>query len=80
MAVSGSSKQRLSHLQDNPIAVDGPDRPAGPDRPIHPYQPLEWFVKEMEGKLNELGQRISAIEKAQLHNKKMILKEKFTKE
>ena len=76
----GCLRQKLSHLQDNPVAADGPDRPSGPDRPIHPYQPLEWFVKEMEGKLNELGQRISAIEKAQLQNKKMIFKEKFTKE
>ncbi|CAB1325668.1 unnamed protein product, partial [Coregonus sp. 'balchen'] len=32
---------------------------------------------QTEGKLNELGQRISAIEKAQLQKKK-ILKEQFT--
>ncbi|CAB1345225.1 unnamed protein product [Coregonus sp. 'balchen'] len=40
---------------------------------------LEYIVKEAKGKLNELGQRISAIENAQLQNK-MFLKEQFTKE
>ncbi|CAB1337828.1 unnamed protein product, partial [Coregonus sp. 'balchen'] len=77
VAVSGGSKQWLSPLQGNPVDTDSPDRTAAP---FHPYQTVECTVKETEGKLNELGQRISAIEKAQLQNKRMILKEQFTKE
>lgn len=48
--------------------------------PFHPYQPLECIVEETEGKLNELGQRISAIEKAQLQSLELIQGEPLTKD
>uniref|UniRef100_A0A8C9SJJ8 Ankyrin repeat and KH domain containing 1 n=1 Tax=Scleropages formosus TaxID=113540 RepID=A0A8C9SJJ8_SCLFO len=47
---------------------------------FHPYQPLECIVEETEGKLNELGQRISAIEKAQLESLELIQGEPLTKD
>ncbi|MXQ90998.1 hypothetical protein E5288_WYG005530 [Bos mutus] len=59
----GTSKQKSSSLQ---VA----DQDVLP--PFHPYQPLECIVEETEGKLNELGQRISAIEKAQLKSLELI--------
>ncbi|KAG5844227.1 hypothetical protein ANANG_G00160130 [Anguilla anguilla] len=52
----------------------------GPAAPFHPYQPLECIVEETEGKLNELGQRISAIEKAQLQSLELIQGEPLTKD
>uniref|UniRef100_A0A7M4E175 Ankyrin repeat and KH domain containing 1 n=1 Tax=Crocodylus porosus TaxID=8502 RepID=A0A7M4E175_CROPO len=48
--------------------------------PFHPYQPLECIVEETEGKLNELGQRISAIEKAQLKSLELIQGEPLNKD
>uniref|UniRef100_A0A8C1D3Y3 Ankyrin repeat and KH domain containing 1 n=1 Tax=Cyprinus carpio carpio TaxID=630221 RepID=A0A8C1D3Y3_CYPCA len=63
----GVSKQRLSSLQNNSVASGGLD-------------PLECIVEETEGKLNELGQRISAIEKAQLQSLELIQGEPLTKD
>uniref|UniRef100_A0A668AVP3 Ankyrin repeat and KH domain containing 1 n=1 Tax=Myripristis murdjan TaxID=586833 RepID=A0A668AVP3_9TELE len=68
-----------------------PDRPGGPSSvgrgpeaeplpPFHLCQPLECIVEETEGKLNELGQRISAIEKAQLQSLELIQGEPLTKD
>ena len=48
--------------------------------PFHLCQPLECIVEETEGKLNELGQRISAIEKAQLQSLELIQGEPLTKD
>ncbi|XP_075712484.1 ankyrin repeat and KH domain-containing protein 1 isoform X2 [Rhinoderma darwinii] len=48
--------------------------------PLHPYQPLECIVEETEGKLNELGQRISAIERAQLKSLELIQGEPLNKD
>lgn len=75
---SGMSKQRLSALQSNAVATGGLDADLLP--PFHPYQPLECIVEETEGKLNELGQRISAIEKAQLQSLELIQGEPLTKD
>ncbi|KAL6470203.1 hypothetical protein MHYP_G00213220 [Metynnis hypsauchen] len=74
----GMSKQRLSSLQGNTVATGGLD--ADLLTPFHPYQPLECIVEETEGKLNELGQRISAIEKAQLQSLELIQGEPLTKD
>ncbi|XP_039629686.1 ankyrin repeat and KH domain-containing protein 1 isoform X3 [Polypterus senegalus] len=67
----GVSKQRSSPLP-------GAEHELLP--PFHPYQPLECIVEETEGKLNELGQRISAIEKAQLESLELIQGEPLTKD
>uniref|UniRef100_A0A669C6H0 Ankyrin repeat and KH domain containing 1 n=1 Tax=Oreochromis niloticus TaxID=8128 RepID=A0A669C6H0_ORENI len=56
----------------------GPE--AEPLPPFHLCQPLECIVEETEGKLNELGQRISAIEKAQLESLELIQGEPLTKD
>uniref|UniRef100_A0A8D2PCJ8 K Homology domain-containing protein n=1 Tax=Zosterops lateralis melanops TaxID=1220523 RepID=A0A8D2PCJ8_ZOSLA len=69
--VKGASKQKSSSLQ---VA----DKDLLP--PFHPYQPLECIVEETEGKLNELGQRISAIEKAQLKSLELIQGEPLNKD
>uniref|UniRef100_A0A3P8NK43 K Homology domain-containing protein n=1 Tax=Astatotilapia calliptera TaxID=8154 RepID=A0A3P8NK43_ASTCA len=53
---------------------------AEPLPPFHLCQPLECIVEETEGKLNELGQRISAIEKAQLESLELIQGEPLTKD
>ncbi|XP_051533099.1 ankyrin repeat and KH domain-containing protein 1-like isoform X2 [Myxocyprinus asiaticus] len=74
----GASKQRLSSLQSNSVASGCLDADLLP--PFHPYQPLECIVEETEGKLNELGQRISAIEKAQLQSLELIQGEPLTKD
>lgn len=74
----GASKQRLSSLQSNSVASGGLDADLLP--PFHSYQPLECIVEETEGKLNELGQRISAIEKAQLQSLELIQGEPLTKD
>lgn len=76
----GISKQRQAALQPGvPSSVDlGPD--AEPLPPFHLCQPLECIVEETEGKLNELGQRISAIEKAQLRSLELIQGEPLTKD
>uniref|UniRef100_A0A673HNP7 Ankyrin repeat and KH domain-containing protein 1-like n=1 Tax=Sinocyclocheilus rhinocerous TaxID=307959 RepID=A0A673HNP7_9TELE len=74
----GASKQRLSSLQNNSVTSGGLDADLLP--PFHPYQPLECIVEETEGKLNELGQRISAIEKAQLQSLELIQGEPLTKD
>uniref|UniRef100_A0A672STS4 Ankyrin repeat and KH domain-containing protein 1-like n=1 Tax=Sinocyclocheilus grahami TaxID=75366 RepID=A0A672STS4_SINGR len=65
-------------LQSNSVASGGLDADLLP--PFHPYQPLECIVEETEGKLNELGQRISAIEKAQLQSLELIQGEPLTKD
>ncbi|KAL6083417.1 hypothetical protein STEG23_013165, partial [Scotinomys teguina] len=70
-AHKGASKQKSSSLQ---VA----DQDLLP--PFHPYQPLECIVEETEGKLNELGQRISAIEKAQLKSLELIQGEPLNKD
>uniref|UniRef100_A0A8C7RYW4 Ankyrin repeat and KH domain containing 1 n=1 Tax=Oncorhynchus mykiss TaxID=8022 RepID=A0A8C7RYW4_ONCMY len=62
----------------SPVAAGSPDADLLP--PFHPYQPLECIVEETEGKLNELGQRISAIEKAQLQSLELIQGEPLTKD
>uniref|UniRef100_A0A3P8T2I2 Ankyrin repeat and KH domain containing 1 n=1 Tax=Amphiprion percula TaxID=161767 RepID=A0A3P8T2I2_AMPPE len=54
--------------------------PTAPLPPFHLCQPLECIVEETEGKLNELGQRISAIEKAQLQSLELIQGEPLTKD
>lgn len=74
----GASKQRLTSLQSNSVASGGLDADLLP--PFHSYQPLECIVEETEGKLNELGQRISAIEKAQLQSLELIQGEPLTKD
>ncbi|XP_035382701.1 ankyrin repeat and KH domain-containing protein 1 isoform X2 [Electrophorus electricus] len=74
----GMSKQRMSSLQGNAVGAAGMDADLLP--PFHPYQPLECIVEETEGKLNELGQRISAIEKAQLQSLELIQGEPLTKD
>ncbi|MGH0116773.1 UNVERIFIED_CONTAM: hypothetical protein FKN15_051499 [Acipenser sinensis] len=71
VANKGASKQRPSPLQ----VAEHDLLP-----PFHPYQPLECIVEETEGKLNELGQRISAIEKAQLQSLELIQGEPLTKD
>ncbi|KAG9346766.1 hypothetical protein JZ751_007083, partial [Albula glossodonta] len=78
VASKGSSKQRQSPLQVGGGSAGRPDVDALP--PFHPYQPLECIVEETEGKLNELGQRISAIEKAQLQSLELIQGEPLTKD
>ncbi|XP_056899126.1 ankyrin repeat and KH domain-containing protein 1 isoform X1 [Takifugu flavidus] len=76
----GISKQRQAALQPGVpgSVVRGPD--AEPLPPFHLCQPLECIVEETEGKLNELGQRISAIEKAQLQSLELIQGEPLTKD
>ncbi|XP_062309106.1 ankyrin repeat and KH domain-containing protein 1-like isoform X4 [Osmerus eperlanus] len=74
----GVSKQRLGPLQASPGTTASPE--GDPLPPFHPYQPLECIVEETEGKLNELGQRISAIEKAQLQSLELIQGEPLTKD
>ncbi|XP_044136846.1 ankyrin repeat and KH domain-containing protein 1-like [Bufo gargarizans] len=49
-------------------------------RSLHPFQPLECIVEETEGKLSELGQRISAIERAQLKSLELIQGEPLNKD
>uniref|UniRef100_A0A4W3HCN7 Ankyrin repeat and KH domain containing 1 n=1 Tax=Callorhinchus milii TaxID=7868 RepID=A0A4W3HCN7_CALMI len=49
-------------------------------QPFHQYQPLECIVEETEGKLTELGQRINAIEKAQLKSLELIQGDTLTKD
>uniref|UniRef100_A0A668AR07 Ankyrin repeat and KH domain containing 1 n=1 Tax=Myripristis murdjan TaxID=586833 RepID=A0A668AR07_9TELE len=61
-----------------PVSSKGPE--AEPLPPFHLCQPLECIVEETEGKLNELGQRISAIEKAQLQSLELIQGEPLTKD
>ncbi|ERE85570.1 ankyrin repeat and KH domain-containing protein 1 [Cricetulus griseus] len=67
----GASKQKSSSLQ----VADQDLLPS-----FHSYQPLECIVEETEGKLNELGQRISAIEKAQLKSLELIQGEPLNKD
>ncbi|XP_053734820.1 ankyrin repeat and KH domain-containing protein 1 isoform X2 [Synchiropus splendidus] len=76
----GMSKQRQAALQTSvPSSVGrGPENEQLP--PFHLCQPLECIVEETEGKLNELGQRISAIEKAQLQSLELIQGEPLTKD
>ncbi|XP_073505669.1 ankyrin repeat and KH domain-containing protein 1-like [Phyllobates terribilis] len=48
--------------------------------PLQPYPPPDCTVEETEGKLNELGQRISAIERAQLKSLELIQGEPLNKD
>lgn len=74
------SKQRLAALQPGVPSAVGRGPEAEPLPPFHLCPPLECIVEETEGKLNELGQRISAIEKAQLQSLELIQGEPLTKD
>ncbi|CAG5991960.1 unnamed protein product [Menidia menidia] len=76
----GMSKQRQAALQPGVPSSVGRGPEAEPLPPFHLCQPLECIVEETEGKLNELGQRISAIEKAQLQSLELIQGEPLTKD
>ncbi|XP_077434143.1 ankyrin repeat and KH domain-containing protein 1 isoform X3 [Vanacampus margaritifer] len=76
----GASKQRQAALQPGVPSSVGRGTEAEPLPPFHLCQPLECIVEETEGKLNELGQRISAIEKAQLQSLELIQGEPLTKD
>nr|XP_020447407.1 LOW QUALITY PROTEIN: ankyrin repeat and KH domain-containing protein 1-like [Monopterus albus] len=76
----GMSKQRQAALQPGVPSSIGRGSEAEPLPPFHLCQPLECIVEETEGKLNELGQRISAIEKAQLQSLELIQGEPLTKD
>uniref|UniRef100_A0A672IQC3 Ankyrin repeat and KH domain-containing protein 1-like n=1 Tax=Salarias fasciatus TaxID=181472 RepID=A0A672IQC3_SALFA len=76
----GVSKQRQAALQPGLSSSVGRGPEAEPLPPFHLCQPLECIVEETEGKLNELGQRISAIEKAQLQSLELIQGEPLTKD
>uniref|UniRef100_A0A3B3DB52 Ankyrin repeat and KH domain containing 1 n=1 Tax=Oryzias melastigma TaxID=30732 RepID=A0A3B3DB52_ORYME len=76
----GVSKQRQAALQPGVPSSVGRGSEAEPLPPFHLCQPLECIVEETEGKLNELGQRISAIEKAQLQSLELIQGEPLTKD
>lgn len=76
----GVSKQRQAALQPGVPTSVGRGPEAEPLPPFHLCQPLECIVEETEGKLNELGQRISAIEKAQLQSLELIQGEPLTKD
>uniref|UniRef100_A0A4W5LZA8 Ankyrin repeat and KH domain containing 1 n=1 Tax=Hucho hucho TaxID=62062 RepID=A0A4W5LZA8_9TELE len=78
MVVPPQEPDRVPSNITTPVAAGGPD--AELLSPFHPYQPLECIVEETEGKLNELGQRISAIEKAQLQSLELIQGEPLTKD
>ncbi|XP_077465534.1 ankyrin repeat and KH domain-containing protein 1 isoform X1 [Stigmatopora argus] len=75
-----ASKQRQAALQPGVPSSVGRGTEAEPLPPFHLCQPLECIVEETEGKLNELGQRISAIEKAQLQSLELIQGEPLTKD
>ncbi|KAL2077246.1 hypothetical protein ACEWY4_026750 [Coilia grayii] len=83
-----SSKQRqAAALQPAPVVPPSPSSSSAPlpspdalPPAFHPYQPLDCIVEETEGKLNELGQRISAIERAQLQSLELIQGEPLTKD
>ncbi|XP_041444695.1 ankyrin repeat and KH domain-containing protein 1 isoform X2 [Xenopus laevis] len=70
-----SERGKLKQKPDNLNASDQDLR-----SPFHPCQLLECIVEETEGKLNELGQRISAIEKAQLKSLELIQGEPLNKD
>lgn len=74
------SKQRQAALQPGVPSSVGRGPETEPLPPFHLCQPLECIVEETEGKLNELGQRISAIEKAQLQSLELIQGEPLTKD
>uniref|UniRef100_H2LRI7 Ankyrin repeat and KH domain containing 1 n=1 Tax=Oryzias latipes TaxID=8090 RepID=H2LRI7_ORYLA len=76
----GVSKQRQAAMQPGVPCSVGRGSEAEPLPPFHLCQPLECIVEETEGKLNELGQRISAIEKAQLQSLELIQGEPLTKD
>uniref|UniRef100_A0A8C7F4F3 Ankyrin repeat and KH domain containing 1 n=1 Tax=Oncorhynchus kisutch TaxID=8019 RepID=A0A8C7F4F3_ONCKI len=78
MVVPPQEPDRVPSNITTPVAAGSPDADLLP--PFHPYQPLECIVEETEGKLNELGQRISAIEKAQLQSLELIQGEPLTKD
>ncbi|XP_062379878.1 ankyrin repeat and KH domain-containing protein 1-like isoform X2 [Sardina pilchardus] len=78
-----ASKQRQAALQPAPAPPASSAPPPSSDAlppAFHPYQPLDCIVEETEGKLNELGQRISAIERAQLQSLELIQGEPLTKD
>ncbi|NP_001191021.1 ankyrin repeat and KH domain-containing protein 1 [Xenopus tropicalis] len=70
-----TERAKLKQKPDNLHASDQDLR-----SPFHPCQLLECIVEETEGKLNELGQRISAIEKAQLKSLELIQGEPLNKD
>lgn len=74
------SKQRQAALQPSVPSMAGRGAEADHLPTFHLCQPLECIVEETEGKLNELGQRISAIEKAQLQSLELIQGEPLTKD
>uniref|UniRef100_A0A3Q2FVZ2 Ankyrin repeat and KH domain containing 1 n=1 Tax=Cyprinodon variegatus TaxID=28743 RepID=A0A3Q2FVZ2_CYPVA len=74
------SKQRPAAIQPGVPSTVGRGPEAEPLPPFHLCPPLECIVEETEGKLNELGQRISAIEKAQLQSLELIQGEPLTKD
>ncbi|XP_055080813.1 ankyrin repeat and KH domain-containing protein 1 isoform X2 [Periophthalmus magnuspinnatus] len=74
------SKQRQAALQPSVPSATGRGTEADHLPTFHLCQPLECIVEETEGKLNELGQRISAIEKAQLQSLELIQGEPLTKD
>ncbi|XP_037318171.2 ankyrin repeat and KH domain-containing protein 1 isoform X3 [Pungitius pungitius] len=80
VTIKGVSKQRQAALQAGVPSSVGRGPEAEPLPPFHLCQPLECIVEETEGKLNELGQRISAIEKAQLQSLELIQGEPLTKD
>ena len=80
VSMSGVSKQRQAALQPSCPSTMGRGPETEPLPPFHLCQPLECIVEETEGKLNELGQRISAIEKAQLQSLELIQGEPLTKD
>uniref|UniRef100_A0A8C7QX56 Ankyrin repeat and KH domain containing 1 n=1 Tax=Oncorhynchus mykiss TaxID=8022 RepID=A0A8C7QX56_ONCMY len=71
-----------SNITTPPPPVTSKGKTGSPEAlpPFHLCQPLECIVEETEGKLNELGQRISAIEKAQLQSLELIQGEPLTKD
>uniref|UniRef100_A0A8C8DUD5 Ankyrin repeat and KH domain containing 1 n=1 Tax=Oryzias sinensis TaxID=183150 RepID=A0A8C8DUD5_9TELE len=95
-AAKGGHTNVVSYLLDYPnniLSVPAPDlsqfTPPSQDVPRVPFQALAMvvppqerlcIVEETEGKLNELGQRISAIEKAQLQSLELIQGEPLTKD
>uniref|UniRef100_A0A668AYX1 Ankyrin repeat and KH domain containing 1 n=1 Tax=Myripristis murdjan TaxID=586833 RepID=A0A668AYX1_9TELE len=79
MVVPPQEPDRAPSNIATPPPVSSKDRQ--PSSPVVPAQwPLECIVEETEGKLNELGQRISAIEKAQLQSLELIQGEPLTKD
>uniref|UniRef100_A0AAQ5ZN15 K Homology domain-containing protein n=1 Tax=Amphiprion ocellaris TaxID=80972 RepID=A0AAQ5ZN15_AMPOC len=80
MVVPPQEPDRAPSNIGTPPPVSSKGKQSEPLPPFHLCQPLECIVEETEGKLNELGQRISAIEKAQLQSLELIQGEPLTKD